>query len=372
MTSISAEDISKFGPEWIILEQITKGNSDTIISQILLEYQLDWGELIEQAMNHKLFPMVAHHFLSEENFKYVPPFVNQYFRVAYDINRHKTKIIKAETKIICHQLMQENISFVCTKGTVLDRLLYDSLGYRFLSDADFIVHPRFKPTVTKVMDELGFQTGSVNWMTNEARLLTREEHLVYLNTGDKLPEFIKRTDDAIIKYVSAGFVTSLTWKKCIYPTDIEAALRHTHIYNLDDGDVIGVPVLNTVNHFIYIILHLYKHAWLEYLARWNNDVNLVKFGDVYRYWRKFHQDLVTELPPLLKGSDIYKPILWTLEHTDRIFGSDIVDSLCMKGLVSEEYLHSAGDKTGAVRRWNGNMRQRLAHKQRWKVFETEC
>ena len=48
-------DIKKYGREWIILEKITKGNKEEIeeIKKLLTE-EINWGELMEQAMSHKI------------------------------------------------------------------------------------------------------------------------------------------------------------------------------------------------------------------------------------------------------------------------------------------------------------------------------
>ena len=265
------------------------------------------------------------------------------------------------------ELTKQKIPFVATKGVVLDNEIYDNEGYRFLSDADFIVKPEYKKNVMEILENLGFQMGTVDWKNNDIKPLTREEYLIYMNTPDKLPEFVKKIDDEIIKYVSIGFVCSLTWNKCDYKVDIDNAFKN--LRNVDIGlEGKKIPALNIIYHYIYIILHLYKHAWLEYLSRWNNDVNLAKFGDVYRYYQKYNNIIKNELPKIIKENNIEKPIIWTLVHTDEIFGSNIVKDLGYDNFLDYEYLHSAGDKKGNIRMWQGNMRDRLFSKDRKKLF----
>ena len=57
------------GPEWTILELLARGIVDDterqIIRDLLLADTLDWGELLEQALRHKMLPMLAHQIISE-------------------------------------------------------------------------------------------------------------------------------------------------------------------------------------------------------------------------------------------------------------------------------------------------------------------
>ncbi len=362
------EDIKKYGVEWIILEKITKGDAeDTQLIKDLFSYEINWGELMEQAMSHKIFPMLAYFVIENDCFDKVPPFVNQYFRIFLDVNMEKVKKIKEAAIEITKELTKLNIPFVATKGVILDNELYGNVGCRFMSDADFIVEVKNKNIVMETLKSLGYKIGTVNWKNNGIKELSREEYLIYLNTPDKLPEFVKETDNNIIKYVSIGFVCSLTWNKCEYSVDINDALKNIRLIDIGLNNE-KIPALGITYHYIYIILHLYKHAWLEFLSRWNNDVNLVKFGDVYRYYKKYKEIIDKELPEIIKKQNIENPVIWTLQHTDEIFGSNIVENLNYENFINDEYLHSAGDKKGNIRIWKGNMRERLKSKNRKKLF----
>lgn len=362
------EDIKKYGVEWIILEKITKGDAeDTQLIKDLFSYEINWGELMEQAMSHKIFPMLAYFVIENDCFDKVPPFVNQYFRTFLDVNMEKVKKIKEAAIEITKELTKLNIPFVATKGVILDNELYGNVGCRFMSDADFIVEVKNKNIVMETLKSLGYKIGTVNWKNNGIKELSREEYLIYLNTPDKLPEFVKETDNNIIKYVSIGFVCSLTWNKCEYSVDINDALQNIRLIDIGLNNE-KIPALGITYHYIYIILHLYKHAWLEFLSRWNNDVNLVKFGDVYRYYKKYKEIIDKELPEIIKKQNIENPVIWTLQHADEIFGSNIVENLNYENFINDEYLHSAGDKKGNIRIWKGNMRERLKSKNRKKLF----
>lgn len=361
--------IQGYNNEWYILVSVAKG--DVLkVKEIVNSTCLNWGELIEQAMAHKIFPMVCYEFLNDDElFSCIPPFINQYFRICYEINRKKTAIIKKEVIKIDHLLVERNIPYVATKGIILDNLLYDNKGYRFLSDADFMILPQFKNDVEVVLNSLNFQVGTVDWRYNCVRNMEREEYLQYVLSKDKLPEYVKEIEDSIIKYVSVGFVNSFTWEKCNYAVDIEDAFRSIYRIVIDEKGN-AVNSLGITYHFIYIILHLYKHAWVEFLSKRNNDVNLVKFADVYRYWNHNKQILIEELPQLMQYFQIEEPILWTLYHTDQVFGAHMLCDLNCEafGIEKRLYINSAFDSTGNVRYWKGDMMGRLVSKNRAELF----
>ena len=76
-------DLKKYGVEWLILVNIVKGDLE-LVKKLALNNSIQWGELIEQAMSHKIFPMVSYFFLNDEDlFNLIPPFINQYFKICY-------------------------------------------------------------------------------------------------------------------------------------------------------------------------------------------------------------------------------------------------------------------------------------------------
>ncbi len=365
-------DLKKYGVEWLILVNIVKGDLE-LVKKLALNNSIQWGELIEQAMSHKIFPMVSYCFLNDEDlFNLIPPFINQYFKICYDINKLKTKKIKEQVHNIDKILKKKNIKYAATKGVILDRLLYDDKGYRFLSDADFMTLPENKIVIGDALKEIGFDVGTVDWKMNEVRKMSREEYLRFLMAKDKIPEHVIEIKNDIIKYVSVGFVTSFTWSCCEYDVDVHNAFIKNVELTIDDSEN-EVSSLDITHHFIYIILHLYKHAMVEFLSRWNNDVNLVKFGDVYRYFNKFEDIILTELPELMEKYNIEKPIFWTLYHTDSIFNSKMVEKL--KGVEfvknNKKYLNSAKDEKGNIRYFKGTMMERLVSKNRKELFVSE-
>ena len=58
------------GSEWTILELLARGIIDDserqLVRDLLVAETLDWGELLEQALRHKMVPMLAHRIISND------------------------------------------------------------------------------------------------------------------------------------------------------------------------------------------------------------------------------------------------------------------------------------------------------------------
>jgi len=57
------------GPEWTILELLARGIADDserqLVCDLLVSKTINWGELLEQALRHKMLPLLAYHVISE-------------------------------------------------------------------------------------------------------------------------------------------------------------------------------------------------------------------------------------------------------------------------------------------------------------------
>lgn len=367
------EEIDSYGVEWSILKLIASstydGNKVEILRSLLDDYTINWGELIELSMINKLYPKLCMTLLNNEDlFKYIPSFINQYFKLGYDVNKHKNKIIIKEATKIVNGFKEAGINFACTKGIVLEATLYEAKGYRFMSDLDLMIDPCDKNLVFKVLKKLGYKIGTLDWRTNTLRELAREEYLIYMTTGDKIPEHVKEINDPIIPYVSVGFVLSFTWSGCPYHVSIKDALKTVQYKKLYSDIDEKFPVLSYSYHYIFIIMHLFKHTWVEYLRKWQNSGNISMFADVYQFWNKYRSSM-PELIQLVYQYKIEKPVYWVLKNTDILFKSNIVEQLGLNVEVDNKWLYCTGDKQGKIMMLNCSINERLYGKNKVNLFK---
>ena len=368
-----SNEIEKYGPEWVILLLIARNNNGDIerIANIINNNEIDWGEIIEQSIGHKILPMVCYTFIKNKKlYETLPPWINQYVRWIFDLNAHKISMLKNKALELAKKLTDNNISYAATKGVVLDNQIYENEGYRYMSDIDFMVKFEDREKVIEVLNNLNYHMGRIDWMENKLRELTREEYLKRMFEPKKIPEYAVTTQDPVFKVISVGFVMTFTWKQCEYDIPITEAFDY-NIFREIGIDNKKLQCLNNTFHYIYIILHLYKHAWAGYFSsqKKRSDVNLSRFIDVYHFWKKNKEELKTELPIIMKKYNIEEPIIWTLKNTDIIFKSKILKELNYDEFELKYDLNYTKDRKGNLLKLKGNIIDRLYSKNRELLIE---
>src|SRR5256885_13997854 len=103
------------GSEWAILELLTRGIVDDperqMARDLLLSESLDWGELLEQALRHKMLPMLAHHVISAGLRFDVPTTIYQHLESTLEWNRSQLEVFRRETLRVAQALGAHGIHF---------------------------------------------------------------------------------------------------------------------------------------------------------------------------------------------------------------------------------------------------------------------
>src|SRR4029434_167064 len=88
--------------------------------ELLLTETLDWGELLEQALRHKMLPMLAHHIISENLRFEVPTSIYQHLESVLEWNRWQIEVFRREAVRVAQGLAGGDIHFVVTKGMAFE------------------------------------------------------------------------------------------------------------------------------------------------------------------------------------------------------------------------------------------------------------
>ena len=351
------------GSEWTILELLARGIVDDSERQtardLILSDTLNWGELLEQALRHKMLPMLAHHIISAGLRFDVPTTIYQHLELALEWNRCQIEVFRRETVHVALGLAGRGIPFVVTKGMAFESTLYGSLGTRHMNDIDFMSAPRDREAVMSVMQELGFRP-FFEW-AKDAR---REEISSRLNP-DHLPKLARNIDQPGTRIINLDVANSLTWTKSPFDVPVEEALQDPVEQPVPGMPGVSLPCFRPMYQFLFTVLHLFREAWLQKFVDFGNDVGLMKFGDVIRLIDRDRNELTDgELLRTMEAHKVTHPVAWVLRRLDETFHTHTLELLALEKHGDEELLASQMQSSAYVRAWGQSMRERLQSKAR--------
>jgi hypothetical protein len=142
------------------------------------------------------------------------------------------------------------------------------------------------------------------------------------------------------------------------------------LFTVNASPPIVVARLCAVHQFLDTTLHLFREAWIEWWLDKEQDVDLMKFGDVIRLWEAHGAQIVTGgLRDLIAECGVLEQVAWVLEHLDRTFGLETTAALGLQGQVTEEFLASTATSGPTTSVWRGGMRKRLHARDRRRLRE---
>ena len=325
------------GPEWTILELLARGIVDDserqMVRDLLVAETLNWGELLEQALRHKMLPMLAHHVISADLRFDVPTSIYMHLESALEWNRCQIEVFRGETVRVAQGLAGRGIRFVVTKGMTFESTLYGSLGTRHMNDIDFMIAPQDREAVMSAMQELGFRP-FFEW----AKDPRREEISSRLNR-DHLPKLAREIDQPGTRIINLDVANSLTWTKSPFDVPVEEALENSVEQPVPGMPGVSIPCFRPKYQFLFTVLHLFREAWLQKFVDFGSDVGLMKFGDVIRLIDRDHDELTDgELLRTMESHRVIDAVAWVLRRLDETFHTRTLELLALEKHGDEKLL----------------------------------
>jgi len=351
------------GPEWTILELLARGIANDserqMVRDLLLAKPLNWGELLEQALRHKMVPMLAHYIISAGLRYDVPTSIYMHLESALEWNRWQIEVYRREAVRVAQSLAGRGIHFVVTKGIAFESTLYGSLGTRFMNDIDFMIAPRDREAVLTVMQQVGFRP-----YFEYAKDARREEISSRLNQ-DHLPKLARTVDEAGIRTIQIDVANSLTWTKSPFDVPVEEALEDRVEQPVPDMPGVTLPCFRPIYQFLFTVLHLFREAWLQKFVDFGIDVGLMKFGDVIRLIDQNRKELTDgKLLQIMEAHNVAHVVAWVLGNTDETFHTNTLELLALEKRGDEQLLANQLHSRGYVSALDQSMRERLQSKTR--------
>jgi len=351
------------GSEWTILELLARGIIDgserQLVCDLLVSDTINWGELVEQALRHKMLPMLAHHIISAGLRYDVPTSIYLHLESALEWNRWQIEVYRREAVRVAQELAGRGIHFVVTKGIAFESKLYGSLGTRFMNDIDFMIAPRDREAVLSVMQQVGFRP-----FFEYAKDARREEISSRLNQ-DHLPKLARTVDEPGIRTIQVDVANSLTWTKSPFDVPVEEALEDRAEQPVPGMPGVTLPCFRPIYQFLFTVLHLFREAWLQKFVDFGTDVGLMKFGDVIRLIDQNLKELTDgKLLRIMEANHVTHAVAWVLGNTDETFHTNTLQLLALEKHGDEELLANQMHSRGYVSALGQSMRERLQSKAR--------
>jgi len=356
------------GAEWAVLELLclglgTPARRDDF--ERLICGHLDWGELLEQALRHRMLPMLAHAVVENGLGKSVPLRVAEHLRNVLALNRYRREVWFHEAARVTAAFSGAALPVAARKGAAYEPTLYGGNGSRWLGDLDLLIRPEDADRVGDVLERLGYEKGLYDDDRDVVIPFERAELMKYRLSPDHLPTHTLVTGDAFVPVLEVDCATSLTWTRAPHHVPVEDVLASVEARPVDVSPPVTVPSASPVYQFLDTVLHLFREAWFEWWLDKEQDVDLMKFGDVVRLWDAHGAELAGgSFRELLEQYGVVEPVCWVLEHLDRTFDLANVEQLGLVGRVDEDFLASAAATGANVPVWQCDMRTRLHAKDR--------
>jgi hypothetical protein len=253
----------------ILLSRLTfsKENVEQI-QNIIAMNRIDWNEVFEYAIKNKSATLIYFNIKKLRLEIVLPRYLDDLLKGTSLFFAEKNKILMSELEIIKKKCKENNIIVAPVKGAFLLNKLYLNYQIRFSGDLDILISKKNVNKIIGIMYELGYVQGKCK---NDCivKMSRQEEILWKLNMGNLYP---------FVKLCEYG-----------YPIEIKIDFR----FSLDDRlDSTAVDtMLKTVSHeemdeemyLIHMCTHLYNEASNLYFAKWNKDINIIKFCDIREY-----------------------------------------------------------------------------------------
>src|SRR5437764_3755433 len=355
------------GPEWAVLELLALGLVDDserrMARDLILLETLDWGELLEQALRHKMLPMLSYHIISAGLRFDVSTAIYQHLESVLEWNRCQIDVFRREAVRIAKGLADRGVHFVVTKGITFESTLYGGLGTRHMNDIDFMIAPRDRDTVMSVMQALGYRP-FFDW-AKDAR---REETLSRLNR-DHLPKLAREIDQPGTRKINIDIANSLTWTKSPFDVPVEEALENRVEQPVPGMPGVSIHCFCPEYQFLFTVLHLFREAWLQKFVDFGTDVGLMKFGHVIRLIDRDRYELTDdELLRIMQTRRVTDAVAWVLRHMDETFQTRTQELLALEKYGDEKLLDSQMQSSAYVGAWGQSMRERLQSKARGSLM----
>lgn len=364
MTATAAAAV--YEPEWRLLERLCLGIESAGCRQEwdeLTRAELRWGIVLETAIRHRVLTMLANALISTG--APMPLRIEEHLRSTVACNRYRRTVWYTELGRVLAALASAGVPTAVRKGGAYESTIYHGDGRRWVGDMDLLIRPGDAEVAADTLTLLGYEQGLYDEDAKVVVPFKRTELVKYRLNPDHLPTHCFRTGDPLVPVLEVDFATSLVWARAPYRVPVDDVLAKLETVEVPVGSppaesTVSVPRALPAFQLLDTVLHLFREAWFEWWLDKEQDVDLMKFGDVLRLVSAYRDVLGDgRFRELVLSYDVARPVCWVLEHLDRTFGTGLIEEFELAGNTTEVFLASAAASGPDTAVWHADMRARL-------------
>jgi hypothetical protein len=296
------------------------------------------GEMIEQAMRHRLSYRVSAIFNRVRRDAGLPPSLVALMREGLHYNQNRLRAFRQAAAELAAALEERGIAFAFTKGLALESTVYRGEGTRHMNDVDLMIAPESREAVRDVLLGAGYATGDYNWDARRLEPLRRTTEVMYQMFPDHLPKFLKVLPDPVVPPIAFDVANSLTWHTSDWQVPVSAALARVERFEAGGA---RLPRMSWDYSFLFLVLHFFREAWFVEHIGDGKDVTLAKVADLHLSWKHHREEILAAgLRERIAEHALQAPAAWVLAHVDRTLGSTMLAEVGLEEHAGPEWLAS--------------------------------
>ncbi len=300
----------------------------------IVENDLNWAEVIYQAITHRTLNMLYYNLDKYNLFALREPEFKRLCKSQWNVYGQRNKFYLDRLAEIMDRFEKVNLVVPILKGNLLASVVYPAIEARIFNDLDLIMQLGDVNVLTKELESLGYIQGEFDEKTNVITESSRKVKILQQMNSHEIQEFLKNSDNEFAKVIEVDVNHDILWKgNCPYKVDTRDLIKRAVPIEVNG---VKAYMLDYIDNIIQLSCHLYKEATLMIYIDGIKDLKIYKFSDLYMYIKKFFDKIDWELlVERVKSYNLDKVVYYNFYYIELMFG-EIIPSFVNDALEPDD------------------------------------
>ena len=304
------------------------------IKELAMQKDFNWFEFFKLAIYHKSAVLCWKNINQYIKHSVIPAYLNDMLRYSYICTCEKNKLYQDEIDKVVNYLTKNSIICIPVKGAYLIPKLYEDLGIRYRSDADFLVRYSDVDKLKDALNCYGYVQGEVDSSTHMIRPITRSEQIIWKMMSNIYP-FVKISKSDVFTNYQLDFRYAL-----------DDTLSKEPINEIIDR-YINNGYVDPSHYLIHLCSHFYGEAKYSSTLFDATDMNLIKLCDIREFVLKFTSSSdINKTIDFAKKYGLEKQLYFTMFFLNAIYDDGYEQETMEKlNIFDDSFLNTHGRTT---------------------------